>query len=512
MMGEPVGLFQPRRIARYDVLVPIASGGMAVVYLAHQRGAGGFGRDVAVKLVHLHLRDNPEWSAALFAEAKLAARIRHPNVVQTLDVGEDPEGDYLVMEYVEGATFASMVGHAMGLPEKTLPLGIAVRVLADALAGLHAAHELTDDHGAPLGVVHRDFSPQNVLVGLDGITRLSDFGVAKAADRAVFTATGTIKGKFAFMSPEQVRARPLDRRSDVWSAGVVAWEMLAGRRMFERGIDEASILLRIASESPPPLEAVNPRVPPELLAAVTHALQRDLDERTQSALALREELVGALGVLGISLATQEEVGAYVRLVAGATLDKRRVAAKAARKGAEEASVSGTSRGLVLGARRRDDGIDPADGKTQTAAVADSRRSPRTRRLGALVVGFAAFAGLAGLWTRPRAPRSMTEEPRGASTPSSEGANRELGLPEALASALPRAPAAAPSSALVPEASGATKRPAPTSPSATVAKLGSPLPQKAKSAPAARPSQSAAPALPPPEQPKSSAPSILDVPL
>ncbi len=508
-MVESRGSFQPRRIARYDVLVPIASGGMAVVYLAHQRGAGGFGRDVAIKLVHLHLRDNPEWSAALLAEAKLAARIRHPNVVQTLDVGEDPDGDYLVMEYVEGATFASMIGHAFALPEKTLPLGVAVKVLADALAGLHAAHELTDEQGAPLGVVHRDFSPQNVLVGLDGIARLSDFGVAKAADRAGFTATGTIKGKFAFMSPEQVRARPLDRRSDVWSAGVVAWEMLAGRRMFERGIDEASMLLRIASESPPSLEAANPRVPKELSAVVTHALRRDLDERTPSALALRMELVGALGALGISLATQEEVGAYVRMVAGAALDKRRAAALVARgEGAQESSGSGTSRGLVLGARPSslEDPITQVDGKTQLSLSTDSGRSPRPRRLGVLAVaGIAVFAGLVGFWGRQRAPGPMTEDPRAAS-PSPASPNRELGPPKALASALPEATSATKPSATKPSASSAL-----TSPSPTVAKLGSPLPQKAKAPPSARPSQSSAPAPPPPERPKSSAPPILDVP-
>lgn len=480
-----VGLPQPRRVGRYEVLVPIASGGMAVVYLAHQRGVGGFGREVAIKLVHLHLRDNPEWSVSLLAEAKLAARIRHPNVVQTLDVGEDSGGDYLVMEYVEGDTFASMIRYATKTPDKTLPLGIAARILVDALSGLHATHELTDDDGRPLLVVHRDFSPQNVLVGLDGIARLSDFGVAKAADRAGFTATGTIKGKFAFMSPEQVRAQPLDRRSDVWSAGVVMWEALAGQRMFERGLDEASMLLRIASEEAPSLHAANPSVPGPLCAVVTHALARDLSKRTPSALALRDELVAALQELGVSLASHDEVGAYVRRVAGATIDQRRVAARAARSaGADEGeAASATARGLEVV-------VDIADvtkgAKTLSSLVSDTRRPRRTRTWGVLVsvASAIAIAG-AALWLR-REPVALV--------PSVSSAAAFHPLPIAELTSVHAPESAAPIASQPP--------PVPTAP-ATIAKPPATRP-RTMTAPTPSPSSSASAA------PKRSPPPILDV--
>src|SRR5262245_34519927 len=213
----------PERLGRYEVLLPIASGGMATVYLACSTGMAGFEREVALKLTHAHLRDSPEFVTALIDEARLAGRIRHPNVVSVLDVAEDPEGLFIIMDYIEGESLAGLQ-RILRKRDIRMPLDVALRILDDILEGLHAAHELTENDGSPMHLVHRDVTPHNVLVGLDGISRLTDFGVAKAVTRLTQTASGLVKGKVAYMAPEQAEGTELDRRCDVWAAGVVAWE------------------------------------------------------------------------------------------------------------------------------------------------------------------------------------------------------------------------------------------------------------------------------------------------
>src|SRR5580704_13773364 len=189
---------------------------MATVYLARTVGPGGFTTEVALKLTHAHLRENPEFSHDLLEEAKLVARIRHHNVVPVIDVGEDPRGIYLVMEYVEGDSLAGLFKRAGST--RPIPLAIAARFMLDALEGLHAAHELRDEAGQLLGLVHRDFTPHNILIGTDGVARLADFGIAKAATRLGNTRMGMVKGKIAYMPPEQAKGLTLDRRCDVWAA------------------------------------------------------------------------------------------------------------------------------------------------------------------------------------------------------------------------------------------------------------------------------------------------------
>ena len=183
----------------------------------------------------------------LLQEAKIAARVQHLNVVSVVEAGDDPVGLFLVLDYIEGDTLSGL-SRALHKQNRALPLRISGRILLDAMAGLQAAHELCDDDGQPMNLVHRDFSPQNILVGIDGIGRLTDFGIAKAQGTQV-TATGVLKGKVSYMSPEQARGRSLDRRSDVWAAGVIAWELLAGRRMFAKQ-SETETLLAIAENTP----------------------------------------------------------------------------------------------------------------------------------------------------------------------------------------------------------------------------------------------------------------------
>jgi eukaryotic-like serine/threonine-protein kinase len=308
----------PARVGSYELLCPIASGGMAAVYLARQHGLGGFERDVALKLMHPHLREERAWNVEFIEEAKLSAKIRHPNVVQVLDVGDDPSGTYLVMDYVEGDTLARL-GRAARDRGEALPRAIAMRVLCDALAGLHAAHELRDERGFPLGVVHRDFSPQNILVGVDGITRLADFGIAKAASRMTHTQTGSIKGKVAYMSPEQARGETVDRRADVWAAGVVAWEIVAQRRLYSG--DPIAIGLRIVTERPPRVSEFNPDVSPELDDAIASALEPRLDARCPTAEELRKRLSEATELADVS-----EVASLASRVCEDSLTERRARA------------------------------------------------------------------------------------------------------------------------------------------------------------------------------------------
>lgn len=304
----------PEVVGRYELLLPIGTGGMATVYLARSRGAAGFQREVALKLMHSHLRTEENWTHELIEEAQLASRIRHPNVVQVLDLGDDPFGVYLVMDYVEGDTLSGVVRRST----ERIPLPIAMRILGDALAGLHAAHELADE-GRPLELVHRDFSPSNILVGVDGATRLADFGIAKAANRQASTREGFIKGKLAYMSPEQARGHAIDRKSDVWAAGVVAWELATGSRLFGSK-SETETLLEIVSKEPRRARSMRPDVPAALDDAIAAALRSDPLRRTPTAQDLRRHLLDAVGG---HVADAAEVANYVTMTSRKMLDDRR---------------------------------------------------------------------------------------------------------------------------------------------------------------------------------------------
>ncbi|MDH3728576.1 MAG: serine/threonine protein kinase, partial [Myxococcales bacterium] len=222
-----------RQLGRYEILTQLASGGMASVYVARAQGVAGFERLVAIKVLHPHLAYEQEFISMFLDEARLAARIRHMNVVPTLDVSDSPgDGYFLVMEYIEGNHLGALLGRAAKKGER-LPQPFVCRVLVDALQGLAAAHRLTDENGTHLQLVHRDVSPHNILVGTDGIARLTDFGVAKADVRMASTRAGQFKGKLSYMAPEQAASNETDQRSDLFSVGVILWESLTGRRLFK---------------------------------------------------------------------------------------------------------------------------------------------------------------------------------------------------------------------------------------------------------------------------------------
>ena len=308
------------RLGRYEILLPIASGGMASVYLAVGLGITGFERQVAVKLIHPHLQSDKDLVESLLNEGKLAVRIRHRHVVAVLDVGLDRRGMYLVMEYIEGDSLSAIVraARAQGL---SVPAPVAMRILIDALSGLHAAHELQDEHGLNLHVVHRDFSPQNILVSLEGVALLTDFGIAKATTSVGHTKTGIVKGKISYLSPEQVQLKAVDRRADVWAAGVVAWEIFAGRALRRDG-NQLGTLLEIISSPPPPLRAIRPEVSEAIESAVASALHLDPARRLPTAKALRDALLDACPSR-TDVADVDEVAAFVQKTVGAKLRERR---------------------------------------------------------------------------------------------------------------------------------------------------------------------------------------------
>lgn len=309
----------PDKIGRYEIVLQIARGGMATVYLARAEGHGGFDRYVALKLTAEHLRDDPEFGQHLVEEAKLVAHLRHTNVVPVLDVGTDEQrAVFLVMEYVPGDSLGGLV-RAAKKANLLVPPRIGMRVLIDALAGLHAAHEHADEDGNPHRLVHRDFSPQNILVGTDGIARLTDFGIAKAASRASITVAGTMKGKISYASPEQARGQELDRRCDVWAAGVVAWEVLAGRKLYP---SNERTLLDIVKAPPPRVRTVVPDLPGDLDEAIAYALQLEAANRPATAQAFAR-ILGTAARDANLLAELDEVADYVQVAVAPVLEERK---------------------------------------------------------------------------------------------------------------------------------------------------------------------------------------------
>jgi eukaryotic-like serine/threonine-protein kinase len=304
----------------YELLTPIGVGGMGSVYAARREVVSGVQRLFAIKLLHPPLQADPSFARQLLEEARIAATIRDPHVVAVVEAAESEGRVFLVMDYVEGGTLAALMRKAYR-DKAPLPLPIVGRILADALEGLRAAHETRAEDGTPLELVHRDFSPQNLLVGVDGMTRLTDFGIAKAVRRDSVTTTGQIKGKIGYMAPEQALGQPLDARCDVWAAGVVLWEAMTGRRLWSADND-ATMLLELVSGAPPsPPSLYRSGITPAIDALVERALQRDRDARMPGAGPFRAALLEAWRDIGVADAA--EVGSFVKSALALELDERR---------------------------------------------------------------------------------------------------------------------------------------------------------------------------------------------
>jgi len=307
-MGEP---FQ---LGRYALHAELAAGGMAVVYLARQTGPVGFGKTVAVKRLHPHLAKDPYFAAMFLDEARLAARVQHPNVVPILDVVSSESELFLVLEYVRGETLSGLI-RASRKKDQKIPVPIAAAIVVGLLAGLHAAHEARDELGKPLNIVHRDVSPQNLIVGADGVPRVLDFGVAKAATRLQTTREGQLKGKIPYMSPEQLSGE-VTARSDVYSSALVLWEALTCQRLF-RGETEAQVLHLVMTLEAPVPSLLNPDVSPELDAIVMKGLSRDPAARYATA----RDMAAAIEAC-TPIASAMKIAEWVEALIGPTLAAR----------------------------------------------------------------------------------------------------------------------------------------------------------------------------------------------
>ncbi len=277
---------------RYQLLKKLATGGMAQIYLARQLGPEGFEKFLVVKRILPHLAENDEFITMFLDEARIAARLNHPNVVQIFDLGAQDDSFFIAMEFIHGEDVRRVWKHAdkVGQP---IPLPLICRIIIDACAGLDYAHKKLDQSGRALNIVHRDISPQNILVSFEGGVKIVDFGIAKAADQATVTKSGVLKGKYSYMSPEQAAGQPIDCRTDIFALGVVLYELLTGTRLFKRATDIQTLNAVTECKIAPPSQ-INDRVPTDLDAIVMKALAKDRTQRFSEAKQLGAALEGWL--------------------------------------------------------------------------------------------------------------------------------------------------------------------------------------------------------------------------
>ncbi len=448
-----------RVIGRYALYGEIAAGGMATVHYGRLLGPVGFSRTVAIKRLHPQFAKDPEFVSMFLDEARLAARIRHPNVVPTLDVVAAQGELFLVMEYVQGESLSRLIRSARERSQH-IPVRIVASAMCGALHGLHAAHEAKNERGEALDIVHRDISPQNVLVGTDGIARVLDFGVAKAAGRLQTTREGQLKGKLAYMAPEQIQGS-VTRQTDVYAAAVVLWEALAGKRLF-KGENEAHILSKVLAGTAEPASVHNPEVSPELDEVVRKGLAREPASRYATARDFAVALEKCVG-----LASPTEVGEWVEAAAHVTLAER------AGRIAEIESISTLSQPLAAmqgsiaatsAATLADPPVSQASSISVSSAAAVPQRMPRwivAVAVAAVVMLVGSLAIVVGVARAP-APGAAPEEsivaPKDSVAPTldSTAAATASAAPSASSIAAPPTTASATES----ESASATTKPPP----------------------------------------------------
>ncbi len=279
--AEPGDEQLPRKFDRYNLLKKLATGGMAEIYLAKQSGLEGFEKVVVLKRILSHLAQDEEFVSMFLDEARIAAKLSHPNIVQIYDLGKADGTYYIAMEYVSGRNVQHIIGKQQDRGEP-IPVEHVCRIVAGVCDGLHYAHSRKDYDGTPLNIVHRDISPQNVLVSFAGGVKVVDFGIAKASTQLAQTRAGVLKGKYAYMSPEQVRGAKVDHRSDLFAVGLVFYEMLTGTRAFERD-SSLKTLKAIVQEKPLNPRELNPEVPMEVVKLLSKALEKNPDRRYKTA-------------------------------------------------------------------------------------------------------------------------------------------------------------------------------------------------------------------------------------
>lgn len=387
----------------YEVDQRLGRGGMAQVFLGRQVSPAPFSRIVAVKKLHGALATDSRMVQMLLDEARIASRVRHPALVPVSDVVVEPEAVYLVMDFVLGEALSALLEKAQR-SQRSLPPPVVSAVMGGVLRGLHAAHEARDAKGDPLGIIHRDVSPQNVLVGADGYARLLDFGVARARGRTQGTFMGEVKGKTCYMAPEYLRGHDVDRRADVFAAGVVCWEMLCGRRLFDGGDDRAVFKAVLEDEVAPP-GRVNPELSESVDPVVMKALERSPEARFATALQFVQELEEALPP-----ASPEAVAGWVRALARESLQARvqmiRELEARPLPSLDRADPTATTVVADLGATRRET-TDPRMKKPtrDTLRIIRAPMAPKSKgTLAAAALGGALLALVLGQLLRPPAPK------------------------------------------------------------------------------------------------------------
>jgi serine/threonine protein kinase len=388
------------RLDRYELICPIAEGGMARVWIARQLGKHGFEKLVAIKTILPALASEVRFQQMFLDEARLASAIEHTNVARILDVGEEHDVLYIVMEWIDGESL-NRVQRSLARTGVAIPNGVLLRVMADVCAGLHAAHELRDRSGKLACVVHRDVSPQNILISTDGVSKIIDFGIAKALDRAsADTTTGTIKGKIQFMAPEQAVGQPIDRRADVWAVGAVLYNFFAGRPIYDDD-SQLSMLHKLTLGVPPP--PLPSRVPASIANVILGALQHDPKMRWSTTEQMQFGLEGAMVELG-SHTTASGVAAFLGQHFGDRAVARRrtidMATAAVRRLQSSSSGAAPPPSLMTAGRTPTPigvghGVkDPSSASLGSAAMDALPQMKRSRR-GMWIAGAAAVSAIAG---------------------------------------------------------------------------------------------------------------------
>ncbi|MEO6954713.1 MAG: serine/threonine-protein kinase [Polyangia bacterium] len=298
----------PRSFGKYNLLRPLATGGMAEVFLAQMQGSMGFDKACVVKRVLPSHAANALYMQMFLDEAKVIARLSHPNIVQVFDMGQVGDDYFMAMEYVPGADLQDLLD-ALPTDKRRLPIPVACRIIAQVAEGLEHAHRAVNGDSQLLGIVHRDVSPSNVIISVDGVAKICDFGIAKFGAQVTKTEVGSLKGKIHYMSPEQIRGDKVDGRSDLFALGVVLYEMTVGVRPFE-GSNPADIAVKIMNDVPVPPDLIVERYPRELWALVQRLLSKRADDRYASARDVQVALDGLLVGWGVR-ASSNEVAAYL---------------------------------------------------------------------------------------------------------------------------------------------------------------------------------------------------------
>lgn len=380
-----------QKLGRYEILCEIAHGGMAAVYLARKRfEVAGLGKLVAVKVLLPHLRD-PEFVQMFLDEARIALSIAHPNVVQVIDVGESDGNPHIVMEYLRGQSLNALAKR--GAPDHN---GLVFQVLAQAAAGLHGAHETRSEDGEPLGIVHRDVTPQNIHVGYDGNVKIVDFGIAASRGRLTSTKSGQLKGTFHYLAPEQItRSRDIDRRVDVWALGVIAWEMMTLEPLF-RSDSEATTLWNVVNKTVPDVRERAPQIPDFVATAIMACLAREPSRRPRDVHDLEEAFSRAAELEGVAKPRELATRMQQLFANERTVDEQREAT--AITSAPPSQRAGT------------EGVETTVRDAETVASTAPTRRSRARAI-IIAASLAASAAVAFvLGTRPSEPKAASLPP------------------------------------------------------------------------------------------------------